>query len=1104
MDLQLLGPIEARLDGRSIPLGPTKQRAVLAMLALHANATVGVDRLIDGLWGEDPPATAPKMIQLYVSQLRRLLAGGDAEIVTHGRGYELRLGDDAIDATRFERLVEQAGRPAGSSDDAARRALALWHGAALADVASEPFAAAEIRRLDQLRLRAAELSVEDHLAAGRCEEALAELERLIEEHPLRERPHAHRMLALYRSGRQAEALEAYLAAHRRLVDEAGVEPGAELRELHERILRQDPLLDIPRISLDTPPEQVAPAARAVGAEPARDTVRPANGRRWVVAAVAAVVVGLAVFAFTRLTGDDRLLGIDGGAVGAIDADAGTITEQYDLGFEPGAVAAGVGSVWVANPAAGIVARIHRDGDRVEMIDVGRNPSGLAFGAGSLWVAGGDDGDLVQVDPAANRAIQRIHVGNGLRALAVGYGAVWAAAALDGEVVRIDRRSGRVTKQIAVGGLPVALAVGSGAVWVAGEESRSLVRIDPRTGNIVKAIPTGHAPSAVAVGLGAVWTVSHQDGTVSRVDPATNRVTHVAPAGREPIALAVAAGELWVADAAGAVRRFDAGARPIAGAVRTGGSPAGLAVVGRALWTTAVAPPSAHRGGTLRIGTGPMELDPGWAGYDGHSHNLQTVAYDGLVGYRRAAGVAGTRLVADLAIDVPPPTDGGRRYVFRLRPGLHYSDGTRVHASDFRASMERMLAIEPGGGTSLYETIKGAPECLSAPTACDLSRGIATDDRTGTISIRLRRPDPDLPEKLAVPLASVLPATTPRKPARYLAIPGTGPYRVDWVAPGLSASLTRNPYFRPTDGRPAGFADRIAVTMSDDNDTNVAAVERGQLDFASVFDWTAKRLTALRTRVGSRVRSGSWAMTEYAVLNARTPPFDDPRVRRALNLAVDRERVVELIGGREAAAPTCQLLPPGLPGYRPTCPFTVSPSPAGSWTAPDLTEARRLVAASGHRGTTIEVWTWSRRKRVGQHLAHVLRDLGFRPHLRVFPFFDYDGQLPRQLAIAGWIADSAEPAPFLRALVACDAYRAGDPASSNSGGFCDPGIDAAIDRAQARPAAGDAWQRVERRIAAQAPLVPLDTRRGIAILSRRAGNLQFAPLGGLFLEQLRVR
>src|SRR4051812_3061367 len=332
MDLHLLGPVEATLDGRPIPLGATKQRAVLAMLALQPNATVSVDHLVDGLWGEDPPATARKMVQLYVSQLHPLLAASDAEIVTHGRGYELRVGADAVDAVRFEHLVEEAGRSARIPNAAARDALALWHGDALADVAGEPFAAAEIRRLDELWLRAVELALEGDLAAGRHQAVLVELERLIEEHPLRERLHAQRMLALYRSGRQAEALEAYAAARRRLVDDVGVEPSAELRELQGRILRQDPSLLLPAAPHDAQPaEREAKVPRELGS-PARvakaEPPGPMVHRRFLLAAIAATLVGIAVFAVTRLTGADHLSGIDGGAVGVIDARAVAIRQQY--------------------------------------------------------------------------------------------------------------------------------------------------------------------------------------------------------------------------------------------------------------------------------------------------------------------------------------------------------------------------------------------------------------------------------------------------------------------------------------------------------------------------------------------------------------------------------------------------------------------------------------------------------------------------------------------------------------------------------------------------------------------------------------------------------
>ena len=228
------------------------------MLALRANRTVSAESLIDGLWGERPPESAAKNVQTHVSRLRKALAadGSEASIVTHGRGYELQLSEEAVDAVRFERLVERARRDAdqGIADGAAKEALKLWHGAPLADVASEPFAGPEIRRLEELHLRAIELTIDAKLAAGRHGEAIGRLEALIAEHPLNERFHAQRMLALYRSGRRSDALEAYRHAHRTLTDEIGIEPGSELRRLQEQILAQDPALDAPAPSAELAPQ----------------------------------------------------------------------------------------------------------------------------------------------------------------------------------------------------------------------------------------------------------------------------------------------------------------------------------------------------------------------------------------------------------------------------------------------------------------------------------------------------------------------------------------------------------------------------------------------------------------------------------------------------------------------------------------------------------------------------------------------------------------------------------------------------------------------------------------------------------------------------------
>src|SRR4051812_2281325 len=250
------------------------------MLALRANRTVAADELIDGLWADHPPASAAKNLQFYVSRLRKALAEGraEAQILTRGRGYELRLPTGAVDALRFERLIEEAARErAGAgANGLAGAALELWRGAPLADVASEPFAAPEIGRLEELHMRAIELAIDAELAAGRHGDVVARLEALIAEEPLREPLHAQRMLALYRAGRKSEALEAYREAREALIEQTGLEPGFELRRLQEQILAQDPALEAPPPAVELPIQLEGGAPLLAGRERELAWLR----RRW--------------------------------------------------------------------------------------------------------------------------------------------------------------------------------------------------------------------------------------------------------------------------------------------------------------------------------------------------------------------------------------------------------------------------------------------------------------------------------------------------------------------------------------------------------------------------------------------------------------------------------------------------------------------------------------------------------------------------------------------------------------------------------------------------------------------------------------------------------
>jgi DNA-binding SARP family transcriptional activator len=252
VEFRVLGPLEVVDGGRRLTLGGPRQRALLAILLTRANEFVSSDRLIDELWGARPPRTATNALQYHVSQLRKALGPGDS-IVTRGPGYLIRVEPHELDLLRFEQLVEAATRaPADQAARLLRDALGLWRGPALADLVSEPLAQAEILRLEELRVAALELRIENDLALGRHRELVGELEMLVHEHPLRERPRAQLMLALYRCGRQAEALDLYREGRRLLVDELGIEPGLELQKLEKAILGHDPELSSAGAAATTP------------------------------------------------------------------------------------------------------------------------------------------------------------------------------------------------------------------------------------------------------------------------------------------------------------------------------------------------------------------------------------------------------------------------------------------------------------------------------------------------------------------------------------------------------------------------------------------------------------------------------------------------------------------------------------------------------------------------------------------------------------------------------------------------------------------------------------------------------------------------------------
>jgi peptide/nickel transport system substrate-binding protein len=776
-------------------------------------------------------------------------------------------------------------------------------------------------------------------------------------------------------------------------------------------------------------------------------------------------------------------------------------------------------VWIASGRDGTVSRVDRGHGQVTTVDVGGEPTAVAFGAGSLWVADGQNRVVDQVDSATNRVVSRLPAGNGTRGVAVAGGAVWLASAIDGQVERIDLGTGGRIRRIDVPGGPAAIAAGGGAVWVGGEDDGIVTKLDPHSGAALKAVGVGNGPAAIAVGYGAVWVANRDDGTIMRIDAATDAVTDTVHVGGSPDAVTAGLGAIWVADGGtGAVIRIDLRTRTVSRRIAVGSAPAALTVAGGSVWAAATASRAGHRGGTLRFASAPFDscdcIDP--AGYDPTTWPVLSLAYDGLVAYRRIPGAGGSTLVADLARSIPQPADGGRTYTFELRRGLRFSDGTPVRPEDFRASIERMVRLA-GQLAPSYADVVGAEGC--SPRRCDLAKGIETDAAARTITIHLRRPDAEFMHKLATPLAYVLPAGTPAAIIRRRPAPGTGPYRITAFAAARGVRLARNPRFHSwsADARPDGFSDAITVTFSTNPAAQVAAVQHGRADAVVAAGVSSGQLPLAEDRAlaladAGNVYTAPAPTISYLFVNVRERPFDDPRVRRALNYAIDRRRIVELAGGSGLASLSCQMIPPGLPGYAPTCPFTRAATPAGSWSAPDLARARRLVAASGSRGARVQVWGFTGRYvPVVRYAGGVLRRLGYRVHIRVlsdparyFPYVN-DSRHHAQVGFTGWIADFLYPSSFFDPFICRHLVRnSGD--NNNTSQFCDHTVDAGYDAALgARGTEANArWAALDRRLLAAAPAVPLFNRRTLVLVSDRVGNAQTHQELGPLLDQFWVR
>ena len=602
MDFRILGPLEVHEEGRALSLGGRQQRALLSLLLLRANEVVPVEQIIDELWPAAPPPSATKSVHALVSKLRRTLeheskahaapTSENGVLLTKPHGYVLRVAPGELDLDRFASLMDDGQRAftAGRVDEAAtviRRALALWRGRPLEEFAYDSFAQVEIARLEELRLSAIEQRIEADLALGRENDFIAELEALVAKNPLRERLRRQLMLALYRSGRHAEALEAYQRGRRRLIDELGIEPGPALQKLEAQILNQDPALaDV---------EQAARRALDGGAPtpappPARGIRLPQSRRsRLAVLGAGLLAVAVAVTGFVAF-GRETPPVVQPNSVAVIDPEANRVVDQIRIGKDVGPIAVGLDSVWATN-LKGQIARIDpttRMVDDTIAIPGDVLPADVAIARSGLWIADSsgtvavvdaatgqlrwraDVGVTDEINPARGEQSQCVDGAVGIHgaplgdfhgAVAVGAHAVWYACSAS-LAARIDPNRNRVT-EISVNGInPIAIAFGLGSAWVANHGDGTLSRISARTNEVTDTIRTGRAPSAVVVSAGDVWVADFSGDSVTRLDVAESgrgrsiTVSAVIPVGDGPIALAADNHDVWVASRDGRVARID--------------------------------------------------------------------------------------------------------------------------------------------------------------------------------------------------------------------------------------------------------------------------------------------------------------------------------------------------------------------------------------------------------------------------------------------------------------------------------------------------------------------------------------------------------------------
>jgi DNA-binding SARP family transcriptional activator len=903
VEFQVLGPLEVVDGGRQIALGGAKPRSLLALLLLARGQAVSTERLIDEIWDGRRPETAHKIVQLHVSSLRKAL--GEERISTVERGYRLNLKEGELDVERFEELAHAAsGAPPAEALKQLRTAFDLVRGGPLADLRLESWARPEVAQLDELVLSATEARIEAELALGRHRDVVRELERLVAAHPDREDLLGQLMLALYRCGRQTEALDAYRRSSSRLRAELGLEPSPPLRHLERAILEQDRSLDL-----------AEPARAAPGVGPARR--RP----RWpllVAGAALLAVVAIAALVITSDGDDEKSFASLPPGLTILDMPSGRVVATFPLEDFPypglnaheGRFSISSFGITEIDPATGRKVR------RINSPFADESNDHLAVGR-DMWFTGRRD--LVRVDLDLAREVDRYRLvdrdyPNGLVGLAAGAGSLWVASREAGEVLRVDPANGRVQARIAVKS-PWWLAYSAGAVWAVSDQG-GLRRIDASTNSVTATAAVPGPLSWVAAGGGFAWTANETKGTVYKVDQ-TGQIVATYRTGDGARSVSFANGVLWVANSdAGTLSAIDAAS----GAIRTYrfGHPLGDAVaVGRYVLLyigeglTLEDRISALQGKVAKLVIPIFTLDPTDPAVASEpvALEIERAITAGLL-----AHVVGAGLRPELAASMPTVSADRRTYAFRVRRGLRFSPPSNapITADVIRDSVERALSPKLGfvrPGARFLRDLVGVP-AYEHGTREHIS-GIRV--RGNTITFTLTAPSPDFLERISLSFFTPVPPGTPVVAggvSAEAALASPGPYYIADRVNGEWAILKRNPNYR---GPRPGPLDALALREGLDPEQAVSRVQNGEFDGILLDDAllepggaVARRFAAEQSRGAVTYRAFSTRTVRYLALNAGAGPLRSPALRQAITAATDR-RALAVVQG---STPTDGLLPPG--------------------------------------------------------------------------------------------------------------------------------------------------------------------------------------------------